>query len=185
MSEQKTIGVFGNSRGGTSVVAGITVLLGIHHYSNRLSLDDEQMARLPDTRRIIAERNAERDVWGFKNPMLLQSAPVLQKQLRNPRFIFVSRDPVASNLMEGSVRVVDHRLLKDITNRSERFLKALQDTEAPYMLVCFERLIQRPAGVVEEIAKFIGQPFDPLAVKFVDHGKGYQNVQEFIKNNRT
>lgn len=177
--ERKTIGVFGNSRGGTSVVAGIVKILGVHLYSVRLSNDDDQLRKTGDPWSLIAERNAEHDIWGFKNPSLLSSAKTMESMLRNPYYIFVSRDPIASLTQECDL--FDTRFLANADERNKKFYTALHEVGVPHIVFSYERLVQDPEKFVHRIADFIGLPFNELAVKFVNQKKGYQKVDDFLK----
>lgn len=180
MNEQRTIAVFGNSRGGTTAVIGVVNLLGVKVFSSRLSLDDAQM-RTADPRPVIEQRNKEVDIWGFKNPGMIREVPMIQDLLRNPLFIFVSRDPIASLAQDKHVFECNHKTLHDAQDRSERFFGAIKSCKYPYIIVSYEKLVREPETIIGQIANFIGKPMNDRAVAFINQEKGYQKMDEFLE----
>lgn len=184
---ERTIGVFGNSRGGTTATIGLVHLLGVPLYSTRLSLDDAQLehivsARRGDPRNIIARRDEEHDVWGFKAPALLEHAPMLQKHLRNPYYIYVTRDPISSLSHENEIFEYTDVHFKDAIQRADRQWEAIGNTTCPFIVVSYERLIKNPNAIIRQIADFIGLPFSHQAVDFINAKKGYRKMDEFLKD---
>ena len=49
----------------------------------------------------IQTRNSAFGTWGFKVPSAIGLAKLLLKMLRNPYFIFVFRDPLATSIREN------------------------------------------------------------------------------------
>lgn len=179
-NQQRTIGIFGHSRGGTSATAGVVRLLGVHLFSNRISNDDGPLHASIHPGSIIAVRNAEYDVWGFKHPALLGRVQQLQRELRNPHFIFVSRDPVAS--LSADRDVFEALDLQEAEQRSFEFFDAVKKCTVPFIVISYEKLVKNPQAVVYQIADFIGTPVNHRAVAFVNQSKGYQKVDDFLKD---
>ena len=107
-SSQKTVVVLGCYRGGTSMIAGILRCLGVfmgYRFgeesggSNHEDLDFQQ-AKLSTVRKLIVMRNAEFDVWGWKDPGTVLRIEDIAADIRNPLFISVFRDPYAIALSE-------------------------------------------------------------------------------------
>jgi hypothetical protein len=90
------------------MIAGVLRCLGVfmgHNFgeesggSNHEDLEFQQL-RLPELRKRIAERDAEFDVWGWKDPGTILRIEDVAADLRNPIFISVFRDPYAIALSE-------------------------------------------------------------------------------------
>ena len=105
---QRTIVVYGVSRGGTSLVAGVCKGLGIpmnrRNEKNDPNHEDPEF-KFSDPDRLrerIRQRDASSDLWGFKWPDSLLNKDVLDRLLRNPHYIFVYRNiaAVADSVVE-------------------------------------------------------------------------------------
>ncbi len=92
---------FGLERGGTSAIAGIQRALGL--YLGEIDKGNNEDVvfngyRLNRIRQAIEERNRTHDVWGFKYPKAVMYMPQIVDDLRNPHFVVVYRDAVATAL---------------------------------------------------------------------------------------
>jgi hypothetical protein len=132
------------------------------------------------SRAAVERRNAEHDVWGWKYPRSIKFLDEVRPTLRDPRLILVLRDPVASagrpvrrQKEQNPMQVVqEHHQLE------ARNLKLVARWEVPALLVSYERSIDRPAELVEQLAEFLGMPAptDPdLVRRFIQPGT-YQSV---------
>lgn len=93
------------------MVAGLLRILGVYmgdrlintrHPGTVGAHEDRDFAEAKDYSKLIPlieKRNAEHDVWGFKDPFVLAKlcGPFI-KALRNPQWICIYRDPVAIEL---------------------------------------------------------------------------------------
>lgn len=109
---ERTIVITGTPRGGTTMVAGCVGTLGVPigvsipageesynledpEFQSVLHRESPGEIDLAALRALIVRRNSAHQVWGFKLPMALNSLPILEQELRNPRFVLVFRDPLA------------------------------------------------------------------------------------------
>src|SRR5690242_11463490 len=101
-----TIIVVGLPRSGTSMVASVLKTLGVFmgRVIDNVVFEDHEMAdaiepgkerRLAD---LIAARNAQHRIWGFKRPEAYKQLPRICVTCRNPRVIVTFRDILAISL---------------------------------------------------------------------------------------
>jgi hypothetical protein len=193
LEAQRTYVIFGTRRGGTSLVAGIARALGLDlgNVGARKNNEDPQFQnRAMDVmRRAIEERNAERDVWGWKYPAAGSYLPELSNTLRNPYFIVVYRDPVAAALSQA-------RRDRQFNRRSSRL--AVHESAAnnavntglvlasdrPSLLVSNEQAASDPGNLVDDVAAVLGQepPTGDLRrriLEYISPGR-YKSFEEFF-----
>jgi hypothetical protein len=195
LEPQRTYVIFGTRRGGTSLVAGISRALGLDlgNVGQRKNNEDPQFQnRAMDVmRRAIEERNAERDVWGWKYPAAGSYLPELTNNLRNPYFIVVYRDPVAAALSQA-------RRDRQFNRRSSRL--ALHEsaannavntglvlaTDRPSLVISNEQAAADPGNLVDDVAAILGQepPTPELRRRILEYiapGR-YKSFEEFFGN---
>jgi hypothetical protein len=183
----KTVVVLGVERGGTSMVAGVLRALGVD-LGKRVGLNHED-ARFITTdpqrlKRIIAIRNQEAAVWGFKMPNAATILDFFEANLRHPNYLVVHRNLAsvadswhqrgAGEYLGAIERGLEfHRLIVQHLRRSKR----------PAMIVNYERATADKRGAVEDLAAFlgleVGEQVIERAVGIVsDDGQGYFNLPE-------
>jgi hypothetical protein len=99
---KETLVIGGPSRGGTSIIAYVLLNIGYYlgdklredYHEDREILD--AIGRPAEMGGIIAERNRQRARWGFKVPDAVHYIHWLAGALRNPVFLLVYRNPVAT-----------------------------------------------------------------------------------------
>lgn len=171
----KTVGVFGQTKGGTSALAGVVNILGVPMWGREKTLDDTDMVL--DTDRTIQRRNEQYDIWGFKNPSLTPRVDELVPKLRNPHILFVLRDPVAIEMSLQQGRADDN---KNFLQRLRQFYTWMPSNPGyPWMPVSYEKLVTSTSEEVRNIADFLGCEFRQSAVDFINPGKGYQDASLF------
>jgi hypothetical protein len=183
----KTIVVLGVERGGTSMVAGVLRALGVD-LGNRVGLNHEDprfiTTDLQRLKRIIAIRNQEAAVWGFKMPGAATILDFYEANLRKPYYLIVYRNlaSVADSWYQrgageylGAIErgLEFHRLI----------VKHLRKSKRPAMIVNYERATADKRGAVEDLAAFlgidVGEQIIERAVGIVsDDGQGYFNLPE-------
>src|SRR5438067_5273183 len=103
----RTIVVLGVGRGGTSLVAGCLRALGVCMGHNPHPLKHEWSPLvyhrggeldLPASRRAIAQMDRAHEIWGWKSPRDVFQLEQLLPLLRDPGFIFVTRDILEASL---------------------------------------------------------------------------------------
>lgn len=186
LPRERTIAVGGQYRGGTSMVAGLLRILGVPIGRNLepgnnedLELRNATDARLQE---VVARRNAEYEVWGWKDPGLHRSLYHSFSVLRNPRFVIVLRDVFACAQAEkwkGVTKDVVTMLRRkhDEQTRILGFVDRILAARRPLLLVSYERTLVNPARCVEQLAQFVGIPLDPptrrRAIEFVEPERGH------------
>ena len=124
----------------------------------------------------IEQRNAERDVWGWKYPHAAHYLPALSGVIRNPYYVVVYRDPVAAALSQlrrdaearrRTSRMALHES-NNIVNANTGFVLA---TGRPSMLVSYERASSDPGALIAEVAEFLGvpKPGEELTARIIDY----------------
>ncbi|MEZ5715700.1 MAG: sulfotransferase [Paracoccaceae bacterium] len=179
----KTYPIFGQPRGGTTAVAGCVQRLGVFLGEPlHRNLEDRGFARPrgpgPE---VVRERNAQREVWGWKFPNAANYIDSLHVALRNPRFVVVTRD-LAANAIGISARDTSydaHRALEVGLQQMQRNLSLIARLRHPTLVISYEKLVLKPEPVIRDIADFlcVGSTEEMIrdAVNFVRPGS-YQDV---------
>jgi hypothetical protein len=128
---------------------------------------------------LIEDRNENYDMWGFKDPRLSATYPIIQPYLTNPHVIFCGRSA------DETIRSVQRVFRKEaytqrlgplpnpwefygtILARCMEYLFSLQD---PLMIVTFNRMMAEPKKVAKDVAKFVGVKCTDGALNFIDPG---------------
>ncbi len=186
---ERTIVVLGVPRGGTTMMAGVTQRCGIWLGSGLPgNLEDPDFVKKPMDHMLeaVKKRNAERKVWGWKYPAAVRYLPELHDELRNPHYIIVLRDPLASGLRE--LRGGDKSLLQALMNKHRLQLQNLQfakSARAPFLFVSYERAIAHPVKCAEAVARFTGGQVPEDLDELIEFMKpeSYKPVNEEIGQN--
>lgn len=183
-ARQKTFVIFGSPRGGTTAVAGCVRTMGIFlgdHLPRNLE-DRELVLKARDKAAAVARRNATHDVWGWKYPSITRYLPDLLDDLRNPRFICVTRDVTANT----SAKLKRHPQLEkgQTLLNTYRSVKAnmdlIFDRECPTLFISYEKLLLNPDAAIADLAGFLAVPVPvearERALNFIEPGR-YQPVK--------
>ena len=160
-SSQKTIVVLGCYRGGTSMIAGVLRCLGVfmgHSFgeesggSNHEDLEFQQ-ANPAKLRKIIAKRDEEFDVWGWKDPGTIFHIEDVADDLRNPIFISVFRDPYAIALSEKKYnkRDIDTGLKVAVGHLSRLAYFKVQYPQHRNLAISYEKAIKDKKLIVDSL----------------------------------
>jgi len=192
MTRRRTYVIFGLERGGTSAVAGAARALGLWMGDDLPGNNEDpdfHAKKLGDLRRAIKQRNAEHDVWGWKYPNIGVQLPPILKNLRNPYFILVHRDPVATALSRHKWDGPGLRRRIDVAIHEASAMSSLNTSFAlasrrPCLLISHERASTRPDALMDELADFLGveHPTEPLRSKIHDYLEpgSYKSFEEFF-----
>ena len=160
----RTIAVSGVARSGTSMVAQLLGMAGVFMgedlddvvFEDHAVADAFDSAGLDRLERLIASRNEQGEVWGFKRPHLFhRNGPELQAMFRNPRFIVTFRDPVAVARRNGISEHVETALaLRTAAEDIQRCIDFALALTCPVLLVSYEKALLRPAALVDALARF-------------------------------
>jgi len=182
----KTIVVMGVARGGTSMVAGTVRELGIF-LGDRLGENHEDPQFLPfdvdKIREVISRRNDEHKTWGWKMPHSLQYIEQVQTELRNPHFILVWRNTLATAISQVNRSDSDiGNALEYSSNRLQEMIEKTKLLNGPVLLVNYEQAINQKDDFVDTLADFVGVDVDDETrancIRFIDPKTGYQQVSK-------
>lgn len=186
---ERTYVVLGVERGGTSMVAAIMRALGLDMGNDRCGLNHEDPWFLTEDHELLAERIRMRDeenkVWGFKVPKSTLHWRYYEKQLRNPHFIIVFRNPaaVADSWMQRRTTNNYSSVFKHVMRYYVESCRCMTESKAPIMTVNYERACAQQDEVIEGISNFLGIDVDQSDVSkarqvITGDGQGYVNLPE-------
>jgi hypothetical protein len=201
---KRTYVVFGLERGGTSPVAGIMRALGLDLGDIDEGNNEDkrfQAKGLGQLRGSINERNESQDIWGWKYPPAVSYLPVLVKAIRNPYFVVVFRDAVATALsrhqwdgkfLRRGLRMSLHEANTN-TNANTSFALA---TGRPCLLISNEKAARDTDALIDEIAEFLDvePPAESHRARIHDYLKPgaykpfaefFPEIPPFVKRSRT
>jgi hypothetical protein len=177
-TDNKTIIAMGAARGGTSMLSGILVKLGIHMGDARPpKYGDEYFSgllskfKIKEIKQLIKQRNEEHAVWGLKYPSILSL--LLGQFLRQPVYIIVFRDIVAiakRRAISNNKKILLEMLYALGSYFS--FVIFMIFTRRPVLIVSYEKALLEPMNLVSGIADFLGISMEDDNIK---------RVAEFIK----
>ena len=183
-SRQKTVVIVGVQRGGTSMVAGVVRELGVNLGYN-LGNNHEDPEFLPKDlsaiRAVVARRNSQFDVWGWKMPHSYEYLARLAPALRNPFVIIVFRNLLAT--AESLVRrsgLQFERAFDISLSRTAQIASLVQTLACPLMLVDYDKATAKPEQFVQEISSFLHLPHDEgaraRAIEMINPEIGYRRL---------
>jgi len=158
--DQETVIVFGNPRGGTSMVAGCLTGLGMHMGNNLpQNYEDPEFVAKPKQQMLstIERKNKHHDVWGWKFPEAGRYLDELLSEVRNPRFVVVFRDLIAISNRQNQANNVDfERALAANSLLMQQNMLLVMRARVPTMLVSYEKAIGDNEGFLSELCDFSG-----------------------------
>lgn len=164
IKKQYTVVVSGLGRSGTSMLAKIIAAGGIQMGpANNPIHEDLAISNLIENekkwalRREVSHRNKERNVWGFKRPLIIRHHKTLDKVLRNPRYIIIFRDPLAfASRVKLSRGLTIRRGLEVYKNQSEIIVDFVCQSKSPMLLLSYEKALGNPENTIDTLQRFCG-----------------------------
>lgn len=168
---EKTIIIGGNFRGGTTLTTKLVQTAGIalpgEYRRNFENLALQKLLHMTDQveeedfRPLIDQYNAEHQVWGFKYPAVHAHLETIMPWFRNPKVVFVLRDPFAvadsERRSEGGLND-EHYIWRRTTEYNRRMVDlAIDYGEEQVLLISYEHLILRTKKEVNRLVDFLGQ----------------------------
>lgn len=170
-----TVVVLGTARGGTTMMAGVLVRLGVefgdrmNDYGEDIDVDRIVMRlrsvplslALPwarrEMRKLIEERHAEWGNWGFKMPFLTARLSQLAGCFPAARYVFVVRNPMAVALSaeRNSGLPVDQRIMETARDQ-HRTMRFLIENRLPFAAVSYEAMVGKPEAACTALAEALG-----------------------------
>ena len=189
----KTVVIMGVARGGTSMVAGTAREMGIflgdqvgeNHEDQRFLTFD-----LDKLRERVAERNAERETWGWKMPHSLQYIEQLQDDLRNPHYVLVWRNALASAISQVRRSNADiNNALEFSGNKLQEMITKVPLLNGPVLMINYEQAVANKDDFIDTLAGYLGVEVDDemreRCMKFIDPSVGYQQISaSFYRSER-
>jgi hypothetical protein len=163
--------VFGNPRGGTTMLARLLLAFGIYlgedlpvnqesasfnvDVLSRQGLTLDQISQ--SIRRTIDENNKEYQVWGWKYPKASLYLEQVWGSLVNPKLICVMRDPLANSMRSIIRQGVDPMVaLKRSLRLQQKNLDLIAKFKVPTLLCSYEKCLNHPRTLVQSLHEFLG-----------------------------
>lgn len=119
--------------------------------------DSEFIRKQPEyMKAVIAKRNQEHALWGWKFPSAANYLEHLLPSVENPHLVVVFRDLVAT--MKGHVRWHNHSqgfAMQEILIHQQRNLSLVERWRIPTALVSYEKAILAPTLFTHNLADFL------------------------------
>ncbi|MGB0660460.1 MAG: hypothetical protein ACPGNV_09795 [Mangrovicoccus sp.] len=183
----RTYIVFGDMRGGTTMVAGVMRGLGVF-MGEQLNEDNQESGQfngrsLDEMRAAIDANNAQHQVWAWKFPHAADYLDQVWDRLRNPHLICVFRDAVANGRglnrwhPVGKIQAVQQSLL-----RQQQNLNMISLRLCPSILVSYEKAERHKGEFLNEFASNLGiiPDHDRFDFRGFMEAESYKNIADFI-----
>lgn len=186
--KKRTIVVVGVERGGTSMIAAVLRAIhinmgeraGLNHEDPRFLRDDKDRLKV-----LIAQRNSELDVWGFKTPKSTLILDFYEQELRNPYYVIVYRN-IAAIADSWEQRGSSLEYISPIGHTMTYYNKIfdfMNKTDSPLLIVNYERAVQSKEMLVKHLAEFTETPLaqedlSRAVAMITGDGRGYVNLPE-------
>lgn len=155
----KTFVVLGNPHGGTSMISGLLVLMDVPmgrppgDYSNEDPVLRD--APTPKLSNIIRCKNKRHDMWGWKDPLLVQRIDEVHPLLRDPHYIAVIRNPdnIVVSERRWSNGIQDAQEVKVRSKVFNNKIKTfIRDKKA--ILHTYKDIVTNPDEYIDELVDF-------------------------------
>ena len=161
----RTVAIIACAHHGTTMVAGVCELLGVpmvgKNYDPKKWEDTEMVQAQQGEEQfaaIIARRNAEHDVWGFKSPGAWLRAPWMGEYLRNPVYLAIYKDPVSVAFRR--FKSISASKVENTIRQMEWSIRGMRERGFPAHCLSYQRAIVAPAEFVQQVAGLIGIAVD-------------------------
>lgn len=169
---KKTFVLFGNPRGGTTMIANVVRSMGVYLGDDLpVNLEDDDfnwdvLSKNPDLKRpekiasikqAIERRNLDHDVWGWKYPRTDAYFNDVLSEIVNPMLICVFRDVVAStwrNVVRK--RQPPIQVIRRALDLQAKNLGLIEKSGAPALLISYEKAIAEPLQLASSLNQFMG-----------------------------
>ena len=169
---KQTIILFGNPRGGTTMIANVVRSMGVFLGDDLpVNLEDSNFnwdvlkrqnpalsktEKLTSIRNSIGQRNSRYDIWGWKYPRIDAYFNDVESDLVNPMLICVFRDVVAStwrNVVRRNEPPLN--LLRRALAEQANNLNLVDQSGLPALLISYEQAIADPLGLASSLSQFM------------------------------
>lgn len=168
MPEYRTYCIIGQGRGGTSMTAKLVDILGVPLTKTNEMTEDVEFRRaiqnpninLDEVFNQLEKRNIN-PIWAWKVPQCGVNLPHWYKLIRNPFWIYIIRDHLASALTEVRLNVVENaiqglKIKQDHEQLFFNFITQVNEEKTPIMLISYERVRLHKGKFLFDLTKFLG-----------------------------
>lgn len=195
MPESRTYCIVGQGRGGTTMMAELVDMLGvpltryslkhgektedIHFQSPILKLHNASPIQYDEIIKEIEEQittRNEKPIWAWKIPQCAKHLPLWHHLLRNPFWIYIERDHMASAFTEVRLHDINAITALIVKRESAReyhsFIRERYEQKIPVLLVSYERARIFKGKLLLDLINFLGtSPNVEQITKAVDYIK--------------
>tara|TARA_Y100000385_G_C12822413_1_gene520953 strand:+ start:53 stop:739 length:687 start_codon:yes stop_codon:yes gene_type:complete len=169
---KKTLILFGNPRGGTTMIANVVRSMGIFLGDDLpVNLEDSgfnwdvltkqnpnwgRNQKLSTIQQLIEKRNTDHDIWGWKYPRSDRFLEEISSNLINPMLICVFRDIVATtwrNVVRRGQPPIN--LMQNALNLQASNLNLIEKSGIPSLLISYEKAISDPLQLTSSLNQFM------------------------------
>jgi len=161
----KTIVVAGVARGGTSIVAGTLANLGVFmgEQAHQPVFEDMRLAGMLEAAdwagvlNTIATYNEGHQTWGFKRPSVLSKLAPLHPLLRNPVYLFIFRDIMATANRDAiSMKAELLPGMRRAQQAVSQMLDFIEGNDVSGLLLSAEKVVVRKGEFVDRLVAYLG-----------------------------
>lgn len=191
MKTKKTFVILGAPRGGTSMVGGLLRLFGIFmgdsisgSYGDKHEDTEFYKSKTKKERiGLINKRNEEHEVWGFKDPKVTRYLHEIEKELINPHYIVITREPIPS--AKSAAKRNKNQTFEGAFYRSvvinDLLNKFMESNEGKCIHFTYEDCLEHPANFVETLEVYLdiklSKEQKQTAINFIS--PGYKSLLEY------
>jgi len=156
---KKTVVIFGSPRGGTTLIAGLTKILGIDIGSDLpRNLEDPNFAKrsVVEIKNSIKARNQANSVWGWKFPNAINYLDDIRQELINPHYVCVFRDPIAiATKWAIANKRPPHTAAWEALSLMQKNMYFCASSGDPYCFISYERSVEDPLQTTVFLSTFL------------------------------
>ena len=191
--------IFGNPRGGTTMVANLLRLLGVYlgddlpvnlenndfnwdvlKRANDEKSPDHLKSLIKDS---IIRYNGSHSIWGWKYPLASVYMQDIIEHVNNPRLICVFRDLVSTSSRSVHRQNVNtFKAMKHHNRIQAKNLSVIEELACPSLMVSYEKAISYPNVLVEDICELMRLSIDSKRILEISKGinpeLGYRNSRK-------
>jgi len=156
--------VVGTARGGTSMVAGAMVKLGINMGDQATSpvFEDIKLSEsfeqnnLADALSIVQEYSKAHKQWGWKRPSSIDLLSEVEQVFGTPRYIFIYKD-ILSIANRNSISMLADLLpgMHQALAQYAKTLDFLRSRPCYAMMISYEKVMNNPSNFINELIHFL------------------------------
>lgn len=157
----RTVAIVDFAHSGTTMLAGVCEILGVpmvgDYYKPMKWEDREVVGALkhePAFAALVARRNAQYDVWGFKYPGAWKFMHLLRRYLRDPIYLAIFKDPIA--VTRRRFHTVTGSKIADTLVQMKAAIDGMKATGEDFYILSYHQATVVPLEFVTQVAALIG-----------------------------